>query len=80
MINWINTRKRHLSLSLLAQMLVPLLVVVVALLVALWDPIPLQILRNALFDQYQRWQPRVYQEAPVRIIDIDDESLRRLGQ
>ncbi|MCB1770057.1 MAG: adenylate/guanylate cyclase domain-containing protein [Candidatus Competibacteraceae bacterium] len=57
----------------------------VALLMAsafayLWEPLPLQILRNAMFDQYQRWRPRVYQPAPVRIIDIDDESLRRLGQ
>lgn len=46
----------------------------------LLDPIPLQILRNATFDQFQRWQPRAYQDAPVKIIDIDDESLKRLGQ
>lgn len=37
-------------------------------------------LRNALFDQYQRWHPRPYAEVPVRIIDIDEESLARLGQ
>ncbi|PKO87229.1 MAG: adenylate/guanylate cyclase domain-containing protein [Betaproteobacteria bacterium HGW-Betaproteobacteria-12] len=37
-------------------------------------------LRNALFDQYQRWQPRPYVEVPVRIIDIDEASLARLGQ
>lgn len=37
-------------------------------------------LRNALFDQYQRWYPRPYAEVPVRIIDIDEESLARLGQ
>jgi len=60
--------------------LVPLAAIIVSILVFLWDPIPLQVLRNAAFDQYQRWRPRVYQEAPVRIIDIDDESLRRLGQ
>ena len=33
-----------------------------------------------LFDSYQRASPRPYEEAPVRIVDIDDESLRRLGQ
>jgi adenylate cyclase len=38
------------------------------------------MLRNGQFDQFQRWQPRSYVAAPVRIIDIDDESLRRLGQ
>ena len=37
-------------------------------------------LRNTLFDQYQRWQPREYVQAPVRIIDIDDSSLKRMGQ
>lgn len=33
-----------------------------------------------LFDSYQRAKPRVYQDAGVRVIDIDDETLRRLGQ
>jgi adenylate cyclase len=43
-------------------------------------PLPLQKLHNAVFDQFQRWQPRVYNEAPVRIIDLDEASLARLGQ
>lgn len=46
----------------------------------LLDPLPLQTLRNNMFDQYQRWQPRIYRDVGVRIVDIDDESLRRLGQ
>jgi adenylate cyclase len=33
-----------------------------------------------LFDSYQRATPRTYEDAPVRIVDIDDESVRRLGQ
>ena len=33
-----------------------------------------------VFDVYQMIKPRVYQETPVRIIDIDDESLAKLGQ
>lgn len=37
-------------------------------------------LRNNLFDQFQRWHPRHYVEVPVRIVDIDDASLERLGQ
>lgn len=41
---------------------------------------PHLVLRNNLFDQYQRWHPRAYAEVPVRIIDIDDASLERLGQ
>jgi len=60
--------------------LLPAIVVAVCLLLALWDPVPLQMLRNSQFDQFQRWQPRVDAGAPVRIIDIDDASLNRLGQ
>lgn len=48
--------------------------------VYLTEPLPLQVLRNSMFDQYQRWQPRTYQPQPVKIIDIDDESLAKLGQ
>jgi adenylate cyclase len=38
-------------------------------------------LRHIVFDQYQRWQPRAWHaDLPVRVIDIDDASLARLGQ
>ena len=33
-----------------------------------------------VFDSYQKTAPRVYQDAGVRIIDIDEESVGRLGQ
>lgn len=60
--------------------LLPIVSVALGLGIFLLDPHPIQVLRNAVFDQYQRWSPRVYQDAPVRILDIDEESLRRLGQ
>lgn len=37
-------------------------------------------IRDSLFDAYQRVRPRPQQDAPVRIIDIDEESLARIGQ
>lgn len=55
-------------------------VVALGAFVYAWDPLPVQVMRHAVFDQFQRWQPRVYKPAPVRIIDIDEESLQRLGQ
>ncbi len=33
-----------------------------------------------VFDHFQRMKPRAYQDAPVRFLDIDDQSLRKLGQ
>ncbi|MET0208537.1 MAG: adenylate/guanylate cyclase domain-containing protein, partial [Burkholderiaceae bacterium] len=59
---------------------VPLLALLLALTAMIVDPLPLRGLRNAVFDQFQRWQPRAYEAPPVRIIDIDEESLRRIGQ
>jgi adenylate cyclase len=38
------------------------------------------ILQNISFDTFQRLHPREFQNAPVRIVDIDEESLRRHGQ
>ena len=39
------------------------------------------VIQDLVFDQYQRWQPRPYAfDQPVRIVDVDEESLKRLGQ
>jgi len=37
-------------------------------------------LRTFTFDSYERLAPRPYQDAHVRIVDIDDETLAKLGQ
>jgi adenylate cyclase len=39
------------------------------------------VMQNLVFDQYQRWKPRPSDpNLPVRIIAVDEESLKRLGQ
>ena len=55
------------------------LVALVAVLQVLRLP-ALERLGLLLFDSYERAAPRVYEDAPVRVVDIDDESIRRLGQ
>ncbi len=45
-----------------------------------FDPVPLQGLRNAYFDYLQRLDPREYQDLPVRVVDVDDTSLEKYGQ
>jgi adenylate cyclase len=57
-----------------------LLITALLLGVQLARPGALSALSNLLFDTYQRVAPRPYQEAPVRIVDIDDASIARLGQ
>ncbi len=61
--------------------LLPLAALALALATLWADPPALRSLRNASFDQFQRWHPRAHDaSAPVRIVDIDDESVRRVGQ
>src|SRR5688572_8531320 len=67
---------RSVSLHLLA----PLIVLGTALTLRIADPPALQELRARAFDGFQALRPRPFADAPVRIVAIDDESLRRLGQ
>lgn len=50
------------------------------LAIRLIDPDPVSSLRYSYFDQLQKWQPRAFQEMPIRIIDIDEEALAQHGQ
>jgi adenylate cyclase len=59
---------------------IPPLVALLGALIYVSDPLALQVLRNTVFDQYQRWDRAVYQDTPVTIVDIDEESLARIGQ
>lgn len=60
--------------------LLPLITLACGLIILVVDTRPQQNLRLQLFDQYQRWRPREYADVPVRIVDIDEESLQHLGQ
>src|SRR5690242_17864027 len=60
-----------------AVALPPLIVVAFGFLA----PPLLRDLNNLVFDGYQRLAPRAWNpDAAVRIVDIDDESLARVGQ
>jgi adenylate cyclase len=60
---------------------IPFVVLAAMLALRAWDPLPLQVLRWLAFDTYQRLSPRTYDpEMPVKIVDVDDDSLARIGQ
>ncbi|MEQ9123041.1 MAG: CHASE2 domain-containing protein, partial [Alphaproteobacteria bacterium] len=65
-----RVRSAGLCLAVLAAMIVARSV----------DPPPIEAVRLAAFDGFQRMAPRDYHPAPVRVVDIDEESLRRIGQ
>lgn len=62
------------------HIVLPAVLLLAAAAVRIADPDVLRQARYRVFDSYNRLKPRVYEEAPVRILDIDDESLAKLGQ
>jgi len=59
----------------------PLIVMLAYSILHWWQPPLLQAVRTMVFDFYVAQKPRPYDpNLPVRIVDIDDESLTRLGQ
>jgi len=57
-----------------------ILTVFLVLFFQIIDLTPLRQASLLLFDSYQRLEPRAYMESPVRVIDIDDASIERVGQ
>jgi adenylate cyclase len=50
------------------------------LAVVAWSPAPVEAVREALFDSYQRLLPRERRSAPVTIVEIDEAALAERGQ
>lgn len=73
--------RSSLSLSRYVAAAGPGLTVALLLLILhLFQPPFVAQVSNLLFDGYQRAWPRPYEDAAVRVVDIDDETIRRLGQ
>ena len=65
----------------LAPMLVGAIITLLFLLANIAKPPTIERVSDLFFDSLQRQYPRQYDpNTPVRIIDIDDESIRRIGQ
>ena len=56
-------------------------VIAASLALRIWDPSPVARMRSLVFDAYQRVSPRAFDPSlPVRVVDIDEESLKQVGQ
>lgn len=60
--------------------IVGLLLLIELLALRIWDPGPIEALRHKSFDIYQLMHPRPAADDLVAIVDIDEPSLRALGQ
>ena len=59
---------------------IPTLILLLGLTLRVWDPAPVGDMRLRTFDYYQHIKPRTYVPLPVRIVDLDGESISRHGQ
>ena len=75
-MKWLSRWGRRFGL---ARGLALLLLLALAAL-RIFDPLPMQELRVRVFDLFQVMQPREATERPVVIIDIDEQSLKTVGQ
>ena len=79
----IGSRLARSSLSLTrfcAKAAPGLIMALLLLILHIFQPPVVGQISNLVFDSYQRAYPRPYQDAAVRVVDIDDETIRRLGQ
>ena len=72
--------RRSRSLSIYLEYGIPALILLLGLALRVWDPAPVADMRLRTFDYYQHIKPRAYVPLPVRIVDLDDESISRHGQ
>jgi len=61
------------------HILIPLVMIILAVGARVSVP-QVEELRMRVFDVYQRIAPREYVPVPVKYVDLDDESLERIGQ
>ncbi|MDE2489349.1 MAG: adenylate/guanylate cyclase domain-containing protein [Elusimicrobia bacterium] len=73
-----RTLARRLDRS--ARWLVPLALLAALLVLRAADAGWVQALQFRAFDAFLNLRPRPYQDLPVRVIDIDEESLAKVGQ
>ena len=63
------------------RIVIPMAVLVAGVALRVTDPGGVvEELRLKVFDTFQRIKPRAYQDVGIRIVDIDDSSLERIGQ
>ncbi|WP_142235801.1 CHASE2 domain-containing protein [Allostella humosa] len=77
---WAGTGRRGGGRVGLVQAAVAAAILIALSLVRAGDPVVLESLRLAGFDQLQRWYPREAEPVPVRVVDVDEASLSRIGQ
>ena len=59
---------------------ISIIIIISCVLIKVYDPPIITQSRHQIFDSYQTFSPRSYEQQKVTIIDIDEKSLSRFGQ
>ncbi|TCN29048.1 adenylate cyclase [Sinorhizobium americanum] len=73
-------RSAVMTRAQLVGVLIGLVIVAALTMLRASDPQLLRFAREITFDEYQRLAPRPFENLPVRVVDIDEASLREFGQ
>ena len=71
---------RGLTAGVGSGRVIAVLILIGAVSLRILDPAPLQFARLKMFDLYQAAKPRVVEQHPVVIVDIDEKSIKAVGQ
>lgn len=69
-----------MALTQLVGVIIGLAIVAALTVLRATDPPLLRLARDLTFDEYQRLAPRSFENVPVRVVDIDEASLKEFGQ
>ncbi len=72
--------KKYRFISIWVHLIIPVLVITGLVSVRWLDFDVIKRVRLSVFDTYQKLQPRSFEALPIKIIDIDDATLAKLGQ
>jgi len=62
------------------HIVIPLFLLIAVVFVRVSTPDVIEAIQLKIFDVFQDIKPRVFEDTPVIIVDLDDESLTKLGQ
>lgn len=80
LVTWLPRSLRRLAQATGAGRVMAVLLLAAVVGLRVWDPAPVELLRLKTLDVFQQLKPRTIDSNVVVVVDIDERSLREIGQ